>query len=100
MINFIRKLQQSEEIVRRRLLYLGTAVSAFLIISLWIGYLNLTVPPLQSAVLEPARESASFWSVMERGLEKIKQQIEEGLTQSFFYFDRQLKLPRVFEISR
>lgn len=100
MINFIRKLQQAEEAVRRRWLYLGTAVSVVLVVGLWLGYLGLTVPALQSAAGLPVKEPASFWSTLGAGLQEIKEQTREGLANSFFYFDRQLRQPRVLEISR
>lgn len=100
MINLIKKLQKSEEAVRRRWLYLSTAVSFVLVSGLWLGYLSLTVPALETAAGTPAVKSASLWSVLGAGLEEIKRQIEEGLTNSFFYFDRRLRQPRTWEIRR
>jgi len=77
----VRKIQRSNDRTKRRWLIGTTAVTMVAIIVLWVGYLNLTVPPLASPTEELASESEttepdeSFLTVFSRGIIVLGSQV-------------------------
>ncbi len=87
--NWIVKIQNSDECVKRRYLIFSTAATMVVIICLWLIYLKLATP---SAVQtsQPELDTASktqFWQIFKNGLNVVggalKQNIQNITSQIF-----------------
>ncbi len=82
MLNFLKKLQASDEGVKQRWLIASSAILMAIVIFLWLGYFNALIQPVNAP---PPTESAdlSFWQTFKTGLgiisENIKSEIKSWL---------------------
>ena len=74
--NFITKLQNSDEAIKKRWLIGASAVAMILIISLWLVYLNYTLGKT-GAVENESDNSTSFWQVFKTGLVIVGNSIKD-----------------------
>lgn len=98
---FIKDLQGRDEKTKRTYLIAASSVSMIIVILLWIAYLNLTVPPAQTAAVEatttptssidylpqpaaaPQSSGNSFFGTLGRGLSQVYSGAASG-AGSFF----------------
>ncbi|MCL4399839.1 hypothetical protein M1506_01015 [Patescibacteria group bacterium] len=57
--DFLAKIQNKDEKTRRKYLYLASSISMFLVIFLWIVYLDYAVPSVQSNVASSTAETST-----------------------------------------
>lgn len=67
---FIKKLQESDEIIKRRWLFLFSGLSMIAVIFLWTKYLNSIVGPVNAPVQsnQEVSQNFSFWQTFRAGL--------------------------------
>lgn len=83
---FIRSLQRSNDERKKRWLVGSSAAAMFLVVVVWLAYLNVIVPVLSpkesigiAAVVAPNKDTdASFLSTLERGLSVVGDSIRSG----------------------
>ena len=69
LMNFLKRLQESDENVKRRWLILGSAVMMILVVFVWLNYFNALVQ--QASAPAPAEQSErglTFWQTFKSGL--------------------------------
>ncbi|MBI4086317.1 MAG: hypothetical protein HY433_03725 [Candidatus Liptonbacteria bacterium] len=68
-MNFLKRLQESEENVKRRWLILGSAVMMILVVFIWLNYFNTLVQQASApAQTEQAERGLTFWQTFKSGL--------------------------------
>jgi hypothetical protein len=77
IISFIKKLQRSPEPIKKRWLLVFSAFSMIFIISLWLIYLNSSLPSITKTNEKVAREEDGFTYIMGRGFKKVKNDFAE-----------------------
>jgi hypothetical protein len=91
----IRDIQNSDEERKRRWLFGLSAFTMLIVITLWLGYLNLTILNVPGGSSEAAAENPtderSFTSAMKRGSAIVYHQIVS-------FFERQSQATNDFEI--
>lgn len=75
--NFIIKLRESDEMVKKRWLIGASAVAMILVISVWLVYLDYTIEKI-GVVESESDNSTSFWQVFKTGLVITSQSIKNG----------------------
>lgn len=97
--DFIKKLQEKEEKTKRVYLIAASSVSMIVIIALWIAYLNLTIPPAETAGVEasttptttinylpqqtPQPSGNSFFTTLGRGFSAVYSGAAGGAGNAF-----------------
>jgi hypothetical protein len=77
----LRRIQNSDEAIKKRWLVGATAISMILIIGLWLGYVNSTIKSAGDD--DQNRESSiGFWQVFRNGLSVIYKSIYESIKES------------------
>jgi hypothetical protein len=76
--HFIVKIQNSDESVRTRWLFVLSGTSMAIVVALWIGYINLIVtPPTAPAAAAAEDENPGFADIMRAGATVIKGALAE-----------------------
>lgn len=78
--SYVRKLQRADDKTKKRFLVWSSIASVLLIVSLWLIYLNLTMPSLGEVNTErktAISEKVGFFDTLARGFENIRGDFEE-----------------------
>ena len=95
MINFIKKLQTSDESVKKRWLIMSSAFMMILIVFIWLNYFNTLVQQAGApAPAEQAEHGLTFWQTFRSGAGIVSQSIGATI-KSWFEI---LRLPKSYNI--
>lgn len=95
--DFVTELQQLEELGKKKWLVILTAVSVFVVIFLWVLYLNATVISVNSPNF---RSQFSNWDIFKTGLSVIGKKTEYGLANSYVFFHEKFSQGNTFTIQK
>ncbi len=85
MYDFIKKLQESDEKIKRRWLFILSGVSMFAVVFLWTKYFNTIVGPINAPEQknEEVSQSFPFWGTFRAGLGVVSD-TAGGIAKSMF----------------
>jgi len=79
--NWVIKVQNSNESVKRKYLTIATVITMIVIIGLWLIYLKSTISSFNQAA-QPASSQTSetqFWQIFKNGLNIVSRSIKENI---------------------
>ena len=92
-MNFLKRLQESDENVKRRWLIVSSAVIMILIVFIWLNYFNTLIQQASSPV-DQAEYGLTFWQTFKSGLGIVSQGIAIKIKSWF----EVLRSPRSYNI--
>ena len=94
--NFIIKLQNLDELAKRKWLVGLTSITVVLVVILWGFYLSWTI----EAVGNPnVIRKPSAWDIFNKGLEVVGSKVETGLANSYTFFYNKAAQGNTFEVN-
>lgn len=95
MLNFLKKLQESDDSVKKRWLILSSAVMMFIVLFVWLNYFNTLIQQAGApAPTEQAEHGLTFWQTFKSGLKIVSRGIAAKM-ESWFEI---LKSPKSYNI--
>lgn len=101
--NFIKRLQNAEENVRRRWLYVLTGSAIVIVISLWVVYINFTTGEASGvAAAENEKKLENFWALesFAAGTKVIYTQLTAVSSKTFAYIKGTLFQPKLINVQK
>ncbi|KKR89204.1 MAG: hypothetical protein UU85_C0004G0044 [Candidatus Wolfebacteria bacterium GW2011_GWA2_42_10] len=74
MKNFFKKIQAADESVKKRWLFIMSAVSAVIVIGFWLIYLRYSIEAVGN---HSDKAEIGFWRIFKTGLKAIAIQVKE-----------------------
>ena len=75
----IKNLQRSPDKTKKRWLIGSSVLIMFLIIGVWLIYLNFTLPTLKTTEAKTKPANENFLKIMDRGFKSIVEEISKGI---------------------
>ncbi len=98
--NFIIRIQNSEERVRRRWLVIATSSTMALVIGLWLIYINFITKPLEATTLQQATlpTQPGLAQIFGIGFKIVADQITKSASQTINYLEHTIGAPKIINI--
>ncbi len=94
-MDFLKRLQESDENIKRRWLILSSAVMMIFIVFIWLNYFNTLVQQAGApAPTEQAEHGLTFWQTLKSGLGIVFQSIKANVSAWF----EMLRSPKSYSI--
>lgn len=102
--NFIAKIQNSGENVRRRWLILSAGVSMAAVIGLWVIYVNAITEPMAATAVQQAAAMAptakpGLAQIFAAGLNIVADQVQKTASRSIDYLKNMLNRRTIISVS-
>ncbi len=96
-LNFFKKIQDSNEKTKQRWLWVFVSLSAFIIIFLWVIYLNHNLKNV-ALVSTEIEQRNSFWQIFKNGLQVVTGNAKSSLSYYWQIFKGKFFAPQSFII--
>ena len=93
-MDFLKKLQTSDDAVKRRWLIGSSAVMMIFVIAIWLSYFNTLVQTNPSAPTDETTQGLSFWQTFKGGFGIVSHDIGDKIRNLF----ETLKSPKSYNV--